>query len=190
MKIYLKEQSGKLGKHLEELKSRDIKKYDRSKIKEKITTIPINSNKTLEQTYLKFFFDYRIFPEKILTFLSQWNAENRNMQVGDTIVQQVFLPPINPVSGKIIFGVRINRIFSSHEKRGFSYETLEGHIETGESSFTIEKIPGDSLICKIHTFSGPGNFLTRLVNPIFAAPYQSYCTKLALENIKRQIELL
>jgi uncharacterized protein (UPF0548 family) len=59
----------------------------------------------------------------------------------------------------------------------------------GESTFTIEKSGESKLFFKIHTFSKPGNFLTKLVGPFFSIPYQSYCTKKALENVKRQIEM-
>ena len=67
------------------------------------------------------------------------------------------------------------------------YETLEGHVEKGISTFTIEKLE-DKLIFKIQTFSAPGNFLTKLLGPVFSVPYQSYCTGNALENVERQID--
>jgi uncharacterized protein (UPF0548 family) len=111
------------------------------------------------------------------------------MKAGDTIVQQVYLPPIQSFSQKIIFGVRISEIIDSDDRKGFSYETLEGHVEKGISIFTIEKL-NDKPIFKIQTFSKPGNLLTRLMGPIFSIPYQKYCTKAALKNVKRQIELL
>ena len=109
------------------------------------------------------------------------------MKIGDTILQQVFIPPTKTFSQKIVFGVRINSIIDEAERTGFSYETIEGHVEKGESTFTIEKGDG-GLIFKIETFSEPGNLLTKLVGPIFTVPYQTYCTRTALENVKRQIE--
>ncbi len=81
------------------------------------------------------------------------------MQIGDTILQQVFIPPVKQFSKKIIFGVRINAIINEAVRIGFSYETLEGHVEKGESTFTIEEIEGN-IIFKIHTFSEPGSWLT------------------------------
>ena len=109
------------------------------------------------------------------------------MKIGDTILQQAFIPPTKTFSQKIVFGVRINSIIDEAKRKGFSYVTIEGHVEKGESIFTIEKSQG-GLIFEIKTFSEPGNLLTRIVGPIFTVPYQTYCTRTALENVKRQIE--
>ena len=109
------------------------------------------------------------------------------MQPGDTIVQQVFIPPVKTFSQKLIFGVRIKEIIDEPAKKGFSYETLEGHVEKGISTFTVEQ-EGGKIIFKIQTFSGAGNFLSKLMGPVFSTPYQRFCTTKALENCKRQIE--
>lgn len=162
--------------------------YDKNELSEKITTIDINTTKKLEQINLDFLFDYNIFPENIMTYKAQWSEENRSMNVGDTIAQQVYIPPIKAFSQKIIFGVRINEIISQAKRKGFSYETLEGHVEKGISTFTVEQLD-NRLVFKIQTYSTPGNFLTRLLGPIFSVPYQAYCTNAALINVKRQLEL-
>jgi uncharacterized protein (UPF0548 family) len=108
------------------------------------------------------------------------------MKVGDTILQQVIVPPTRFLSQKIVFGVRVNTLIDEHERKGFSYETIEGHVEKGESTFTIEQ-SGHGLIFKIKTYSQPGNLLSHLVGPIFTVPYQTYCTRKALENVKKQV---
>ncbi|NBW36199.1 MAG: DUF1990 family protein [Cytophagia bacterium] len=161
--------------------------FDKTKLKEKTTTIKINTERTLGQLNLDFLFDYKIFPSNIMTFMTQWGQEKRKMKIGDTILQQVFIPPTRIFSQKIVFGVRVNDIIDEAERKGFSYETIEGHVEKGESTFTIEK-GQDGLIFKIKTYSEPGNLMTKLVGPIFTVPYQTYCTRVALENVKRQIE--
>ena len=71
----------------------------------------------------------------------------------------------------------------------FSYETLEGHVEKGISTFTIEQADNMKLIFKVCTYSSPGSILTKLLGQIFSIPYQSFCTKSALKNVKRQIEI-
>lgn len=161
--------------------------YNKTQLKEKITTIEINTSKDIDQLNLDFLFDYHVFPENILTFKTQWADENRKMQIGDTIAQQVYFPPTKMFSQKLIFGVRINEIINEADRVGFSYETLEGHVEKGVSTFMVEQL-NNQLIFKIQTYSKPGNFLTKLMGPIFSVPYQSFCTKKALENVKRQIE--
>ncbi|WP_207427621.1 DUF1990 family protein [Pedobacter sp. SYSU D00535] len=122
-----------------------------------------------------------------MSFKTEWGYFGREMRVGDTIVQQAYIPPFRTFSQKIIFGVRIKQVINEVGKKGFSYETLEGHVEKGISIFTIEEIE-KQLSFKIETFSTPGNFLTKLLGPIISVPYQTFCTRAALENVKRQIE--
>lgn len=187
MKIYIKEQNNQFSKHLDILKTSKVAKYKKSRLKEKSTVLFIETTKKLEQLNLDFLFDYQVFPEHILTSKSQWVEENRTMKAGDTIVQQIYIPPAKDLSLKIIFGVRVKEIISDSDRRGFSYETLEGHVETGISTFTVEEHDG-RIACRIQTFSKPGTTLTKLFGPVFSTPYQSYCTNAALRNMKRQLE--
>ena len=188
MKVYLTDQAKNFPKYLEFLKRQEIIKYDLSKLKEKITTIKIDAGKSLTDLNTDFFFDYKIFPSNILTFLAQWTYEKRKMQIGDTIVQQALIPPFRHFSQKIVFGVRINEIINEPTKIGFSYETIKGHVEMGKSIFTIEKTDSANTIFKIHTFSKPGNKLTQLLGPMFSLPYQTFCTRQALRSVKRKLE--
>jgi hypothetical protein len=186
MNIYLTDQEKKFEILLKQLSSRSVITFDKRKLKERTTSIDLGSEKKLEQLDLNFFFDYKIFPSRILTFMAEWKIENRSIRVGDTILQQVFIPPTRVFSQKIVFGVRISSIIDETGRKGFSYVTIEGHVERGESVFTFEKAEG-RLIFKITTFSEPGNVLTSLLGPIFTDPYQAYCTRAALENVRRQI---
>ena len=188
MKIYLTNQAEKFPKHLEFLEQQPVKQYERSKLTEKTTVISIDTRKELQKLDTHFFFDYKIFPTNIMTYLTQWGFEKRQMQVGDTIVQQAFIPPSRHFSQKMIFGVRINEIINEPTRIGFSYETLIGHVEKGISIFTIESTKDKKTIFKVHTFSEPGNFLTKLVGPFFSVPYQTFCTQQGLLNVKRQLE--
>ena len=188
MRVYLTDQSKKFSQHLELLKQQQVMLYDKAKLVEKTTVIPIDTSKELQELNTGFFFDYNIFPGTIMTYLTQWAFEKRQMQVGDTIVQQAFIPPFQQLSQKIIFGVRINDIINEPTRIGFSYETLKGHVEKGISIFTIEKTVDKKTIFKVHTFSIPGNILIRLVGPIFSVPYQTFCTRRGLMNVKRQLE--
>lgn len=161
--------------------------YDKNRLTEKITTIEINTNKKIDQLNLTFLFDYNIFPENIMAFKNEWTDQSRKMKIGDTIAQQVYIPPTRTFSQKIIFGVRINEIIDLSDKKGFSYETLEGHVEKGVSTFTVEQ-RDNKIFFKIQTYSAQGNILTKILGPIFSVPYQTYCTLAALRNVKRQLE--
>ena len=187
MKFYLTDRKEHFKKHLDYLKNQPVRVYDRDKLSEKISTVEIAVTKTLDRLDLTFLFNYAIFPENIMTYLTQWQEENREMQIGDTIFQQAYIPPFRNFSQKIIFGVRINEIIDEPHRKGFSYETLMGHVENSISTFTIEQLH-NTIVFKIRTYSVPGNFLTKLLGPFFSVPYQAYCTRKALENVKRQIE--
>jgi hypothetical protein len=187
VKIYLSDQKNKLKQHLDFLKRKDVMDYDKTCLTEKITTIEINSKKKIDKLNLDFLFDYKIFPNNIMTFKNQWTDENRKMRIGDTIAQQVYIPPTKTFSQKIIFGVRVNEIIDQVDKKGFSYETLEGHVEKGISTFTVEQTE-TKLVFKVQTYSTPGNILTKLVGPFFSVPYQTFCTNAALRNVKKQLE--
>ncbi|MES2559407.1 MAG: DUF1990 family protein [Bacteroidota bacterium] len=187
MKIYITDQKSKFRQHLDFFKTMNVMEYDRSRLTEKITTIEIETSKKIHELNTDFLFDYQIFPDNIMTFISQWAEENRKMKIGDTIAQQAYIPPIKNLSQKILFGVRVNEIIEQAERKGFSYETLEGHVEKGISTFTVEQLD-NKVIFKIQTYSTPGNLLTRLLGPIFSIPYQTFCTKTALNNVKRQLE--
>ena len=162
--------------------------YDVSQLTNNISTIEIDTTKKIDQLNLDFLFDYQIFPDNIMTFKNEWTDQSRKMKIGDTIAQQVYIPPTRTFSQKIIFGVRINKIIDQADKKGFSYETLEGHVEKGVSIFTVEQL-NNKIVFKIQTYSTPGNILTKLLGPIFSVPYQTFCTKTALKNVKRQLEI-
>lgn len=187
MKIYLTDQTDNFNKLVKELITKPVMTFDKTKLKAKTSTIDIATEKRLDQINLAFLFDYKIFPSTIMTFATQWGVEKREMKVGDTILQQAFIPPVKTFSQKIIFGVRITQIIDGTDSKGFCYKTIEGHVEKGESTFVIEN-SDRGLIFKIKTFSEPGNLLTKLVGPFLTVPYQTYCTRKALENVKRQIE--
>ena len=187
MKIFLTDQADNFDGLLKQLTTKATMTFDKTKLKEKTTTIDIKTEKTLGQLNLDFLFDYKIFPSNAMTFMTQWGQEKRKIKIGDTILQQAFIPPTKTFSQKIVFGVRVNNIIDEPDRKGFSYVTVDGHVEKGESTFTVENSNG-GLIFKIKTFSEPGNLLTKMVGPIFTIPYQTYCTRTALENVKKQIE--
>lgn len=187
MKLFFLDQKNNLKPHLEFLKSSPVMAFDKTCLAEKSTSILLNTTQSLDQLDLSFLFNYQIFPPFIMAFKTQWEAENRKMNVGDTIVQQAYLPPLPSFSQKIIFGVRITEIIDEPNRKGYSYETLEGHVEKGISTFTVEQ-KNNQLIFKIHTYSVPGNFISKVFGPIFSVPYQTYCTQKALKNVKRLIK--
>ncbi len=161
--------------------------YDQKTLKEVVSSIEIDVEIPFEDLDFNFFFNYGIFPPDIMSFLTQWKQESRAMQTGDTIVQQVFIPPNRFFSQKIIFAVRICAVIDEPDRKGFSYETLEGHVERGISNFLIEKCGDGKVLFTIHTFSKPAMLLTKLLAPVFSLPYQRFCTQCALKHVKAML---
>ncbi|ACU62841.1 hypothetical protein Cpin_5412 [Chitinophaga pinensis DSM 2588] len=188
MKLYLIDQAKNFPQHLRFLKGEKVMPYNKDQLIEKISFVELNTRKSIEDINVNTLFDYDIFPGHIMHHYTQWKEENRSMQVGDTIVQQVYVPPVKSFSQKIIFGVRVSEIIDQQGKKGFSYETLKGHVEKGISTFTVEQGDQQQLIFKIHTYSIPGNMMARILSPVFSIPYQTFCTRSALAHVKGNIE--
>lgn len=184
MKIFLTDQGNRFGTHLKELmKATDLPLP--ANLLGKTSSIEISGNIDLEQASM-LIFDYRIFPSNIMTSLPQWRMEKRAMKVGDTILQQVIIPPVTFPSIKILFGVRVTAIIQEANRRGFCYQTLSGHVETGTSTFLLEKTEA-GIRFSVQTFSLPGNWFTKLMAPVFSLPYQTYCTTQALHHVRNQL---
>lgn len=131
-------------------------------------------------------YTYSLFPPRIMRHLTQWAYENRPMQLGDTIVQQIWLPPVAGGLVSIICGVRITNIFRQQDRVGFSYTTLAGHVEQGISTFSLQGL-GPHALFKIDTLSRPALPGGKLLAPLFANPYQAWCTRQALAHVRAQL---
>lgn len=181
MQIFLTNQQSRFHRFLEQFRTTPVMPYDLKQLKEKSTAIPVGI--TSPEAGFQVLLGYRIFPPSIMSHYTQWAAEGRTMQPGDVIVQQICLPPFPGFSMKILAGVRIREIIREPDRVGFSYETLQGHAERGISTFTLEKTK-EGVVFRIHTFSeAPGAF-QRFLAPLFASPYQDYCTRKALQHVQ------
>jgi hypothetical protein len=102
MKIYLINQAKRFPLHLQDLKNESVKKYEKEKLLEKAITVEIDIKEELSNINARFFWEYKIFPDTIMCAYTEWVFCQRVMQVGDTIVQQVNIPPSKVFSIKII----------------------------------------------------------------------------------------
>lgn len=187
MLLFLKDQFSRFGNYLLTFKLFPIIPYNISALNKKKTVVSIPCQKQLKELTFNFLFDYNIFPDNILTYYGEWQYSKRVMQVNDTIVQQIYFPPVRTLSQKIIVAVRIKEIFKQDNLIGFSYETLKGHIEKGISSFQVSKT-NETLNFSIHTYSKANSLLLEILSPLFSSPYQNYCTKQALKNMIRKFQ--
>lgn len=183
MKVFFTDQRNQFPKHLLELKNSNIISYQKDLLKNKISKQSIACN--FSELTFDSFFDYKIFPSNILTSFPQWKDENRTIQSGDTIVQQINIPPFDMLSQRLIVGVRVKEVFNDNHCKGFSYETLKGHVEKGISIFRIEP-KKDFSVFTVETYSSPAIPILKTLHP-FSSLYQDYCTKQALLNVKRML---
>lgn len=179
MKIFFKDQKIHFKKHLSDLKKVNIIPYQEQELKHKLNTQILKPDSY--KSRIDLLFNYKIFPSNILSAYPQWIDENRTIQPGDTIVQQINIPPLAYCSQRVIVGVRVKDVFNSNDCKGFSYETLEGHVEKGISIFKIEEIK-DSAYFMIETYSSSALPILKIVQPI-SSWYQDFCTKKALKSI-------
>lgn len=176
MKTFLTDQQKYFPNHLLELKSSDVIPYQKDLLKHKVSKQTIGCD--FSDLSFDSFFDYEIFPTNILTAFPQWTDEHRTIQSGDTIVQQINIPPFKTISQRLIVGVRIKEVFSSDTCKGFSYETLKGHLEKGISTFKIEPQKNTSVFT-IETYSAPALAFLKVFQSL-SSLYQDYCTNQAL----------
>lgn len=185
MKVFLTNHASKLRGLLPDFKALPLS-YDADTVlqeRESSVVVPAGADvMDLSSHDFRSFFEYDIFPSRIMAFAGEWQGEGRTMQEGDVIVQQAFLPPF-PISVKLVFAVRVLKVVCEPTKVGFSYGTLEGHPEMGHSEFYFAVRDG-AVRAAIHTHSHPGTILTRLVAPIVTLPYQRYCTNLGLRRMQ------
>src|SRR4051812_45733786 len=139
MKIFLSDQEKVFGTLLSELILLPVADTTGVALRAQISTVQVLSGRDFNEIDYNILFEYRIFPPTIMSYMTQWSVEQRRMRVGDTILQEVFVPPFRPAF-RILFGVRIDSVIDTPGRRGFSYQTLEGHAEKGRSVFTFETI--------------------------------------------------
>jgi uncharacterized protein (UPF0548 family) len=51
------------------------------------------------------------------------------------------------------------------ERSGFGYGTLEGHLESGEEGFLVER-RGDDVYAMVRAYTRPARLLTRIGGPL------------------------
>ena len=129
-----------------------------------------------------FLFDYAVFPKSIIRYEAEWQRAGCRMAVGDLILQRAVMPPVG-FGLCLEFAVRVCALFEEEQRLGFAYETLSGHAESGVSEFYFEERAGE-LWFTIHTFSEPGHWTSRLGKHVFTLPYQAWCTRRALAQVR------
>lgn len=148
------------------------------------TAIELGANAPLSKWNTEFFFDYQIFPAKVLRFCGEWQPHQRTMRVGDIIVQRLQIPPYVPCCS-LEFAVRIRSVVRDANRYSFAYETLVGHAECGVAEFILE-LQNDTLVFRIQTHSQPGIWMPKFADQWIAIPFQTWCTQQAMQQVRRR----
>ena len=184
MQVFITDQTKNLFTYLEYFEKKSTVEFEKDKLIEKKTVAQLTIT---SEPDLSFFWNYDIFPIKLMSYLTQWQHEKRKIRTGDIIIQQIFLPPFTPFSLKFIFGVRITNFYETENLNSFTYRTFEGHAEIGEASFTLEKTSPLNMTFTIHTYSKPNNIIPGITHKSISLFYQAFCTRMAIKNVKEII---
>lgn len=134
--------------------------------------------------------NFDVLPPELLEITTQWNVEERLPQAGDLIIQRTHLFKIGSFrlvdvlsAGQIVQIVDESRHFS------LQYVTVKGHPEKGTSTYTITCTDDDRVLFTMQPISKPGNWLTRLVNPIITRRVRLRVTHAILDTLAKGVLL-
>ena len=118
----------------------------------------------------------------------------------DALEERVMLLKARFLIFEFQFGVRISKVIDEQRETddgeiaqvwGYSYQTLEGHFEMGEITFTVWKfLESGNVEFRIHAYSKTGhidNLLYRLGFALFGRRLQVYFSKSALERTQELV---
>ncbi|MBK8904704.1 MAG: DUF1990 family protein [Anaerolineaceae bacterium] len=99
---------------------------------------------------------YQFYPHDVLSHVSDFGLWNRWAQVGDRIVQRIHLFSLfgKPVVDVIAMN-EVRQVITEPRRYGFTYVTVETHVEQGEWTACLEWDPDNQLRLAVHTISRP-----------------------------------
>ena len=137
---------------------------------------------SLEPARTAFLFRYEVFPERVLRYWGEWQAEGRSMRAGDTIVQEAAMPPL-AWGARLLFGARVTDVTNNSSEASFSYATLESHAETGVNTFGL-RLENGQVVARVTSRAEPGNALMRMAGPVVMR-YADWCKETAVDLMLR-----
>lgn len=111
-------------------------------------------------------------------------TDDRVIRRGALIVQRVFAGPLAAEAA-----VRTDDVFDDRARgghAGFTYTTLEGHVERGTATFSVGRDPNGAPIFRIESWSRPGNALLAAARP-FLRRMQRSSVHEALRHVQDQV---
>ena len=110
----------------------------------------------LYRTASKLLMQYQFYPEDVLTHVSDFDVFERPIQVGDRIVQRVH---VFQLLGKPILDVitmtEVVQVIDEPRRCGFTYATVDKHVEQGEWTAVLEWQQNGDVIFTMDAVSRP-----------------------------------
>ncbi len=99
---------------------------------------------------------YQFYPHDVLSHVSDFGLWNRWAQVGDRIVQRIHLFTLfgKPVVDVLAMN-EVREVITEPRRYGFTYVTVETHVEQGEWTACLEWTPDNQLRLTVHAISRP-----------------------------------
>ena len=99
---------------------------------------------------------YQFYPPDVLSHVSDFGLWNRWAQVGDRIVQRIHLFSLfgKPVVDVIAMN-EVRQVITEPRRYGFTYVTVETHVEQGEWSACLEWASDNQLRLTVKAISRP-----------------------------------
>jgi uncharacterized protein (UPF0548 family) len=131
-------------------------------------------------------FRNRFFPPHVLTFYADFTEQDREMRIGDRIIQRI---PILPNVLELITMNRVTDMFFEPDRRGFTYFTTVYHVEIGEWTAGVVRKKTGQIALMVHTISkvDPGR-VPWLLRPI-ARWLQLRAHRLGLAHFQKLVEV-
>lgn len=121
---------------------------------------------------------YDIFPPRLGRGVAR-----RPVRVGDVVGLRYFLVP----GVHIFFASRVYEVIDEELRRGFSYETLEGHPEAGQETFAVTKDPHTgAIVASLQAWSQLAPPWPRLLSPL-TRPLQYGAGRAALDYFEQLV---
>lgn len=181
MQFFIQNQCHRLPQYLSVLKAAPLSYNEPLNLPCDVERLAVRSNPRcdLRSCNIQFLFRYDVYPPNLLNFFGEWQLDGRELEMGDTIVQQAQFPPCR-AGIKILFGSRVLAAYRTETTAGFGYGTLAGHPETGtkEFAFTAE---GDSLFALVRTIAVP---VIRFAPRALVQRYVRFCNRQALHRMR------
>ncbi|MCP5096484.1 MAG: DUF1990 family protein [Chloroflexi bacterium] len=99
---------------------------------------------------------YRFYPKDVMSFVGDFELEERQMKIGDRIVQRIHLLHLfgRPVLDAVTM-IEIIDVIDEPRRYGFTYATVDTHVKQGEWTAVVEWQENGDVVLIMKAISRP-----------------------------------